>query len=96
VSETFLTLRRNERDMIKLHIGLNIKYPLFLSEVNKFLIFSTDFAKSTQVSNFIKIRPVGGEFLYEDGQTDRQTDRQTNRSDEVVAFSNFPNATKNS
>jgi hypothetical protein len=32
LSETFLTLRRNERDMTKICIGLHVKYLLFLSE----------------------------------------------------------------
>jgi hypothetical protein len=31
LSETFLILRRNEWDMIKMYIGLHVKYPLFLS-----------------------------------------------------------------
>ena len=74
VCETFLILRRTERDKIKIYIGLHVKYPLFLSEFNTSLNFSTYFAKSTQVSNFIKIRPVGDEVFYADGQTDKQTD----------------------
>jgi len=36
ISETFLILRRNERDMTqKMYIGLHIKYPLFLSDFNE-------------------------------------------------------------
>jgi len=35
VCETLLILRRVERDMIKICIGLHVKYPLFLSEFNK-------------------------------------------------------------
>jgi hypothetical protein len=35
MSEAFLTLRRNERDMIKMYFVLHIKYPLFFSEFNK-------------------------------------------------------------
>ena len=45
LSETFLILRRNERDMIKMHIGLHVKYPLFLSEYNQTSIFETHFRK---------------------------------------------------
>jgi hypothetical protein len=34
-SEAFLTLRRTERDMIKIFTGLYVKYPLFLSDINE-------------------------------------------------------------
>ena len=33
-SETFLILRGTERHMIKMYIGLHVKYPLFLSDFN--------------------------------------------------------------
>ena len=36
VSETFFNLRRNERDIIeKIAGGLNVNYPLFLSDLNE-------------------------------------------------------------
>ena len=35
LSETFLILGRNERDMINKCIGLHVKYPLFLSGFNE-------------------------------------------------------------
>ena len=34
LSETFLILRRNERDVIEKSIGLHVKCPLFLSSFN--------------------------------------------------------------
>jgi len=34
LSETFLILRRNERDVIEKSIGLHVKCPLFLSNFN--------------------------------------------------------------
>jgi len=51
----------------------------------------------------MKIRPVGAEFLYADGRTDRHTDRQTDGQDEktgittlrVALFRNLAKATKN-
>jgi len=43
--ETFHFLRRNEWDMIKMYIGLHIKYPLFLSDFNETWIFSKYFRK---------------------------------------------------
>ena len=33
--EIFLILRRNERDMIKMYIGLHVKYALFMSDFNE-------------------------------------------------------------
>jgi hypothetical protein len=45
LSETFLILRRNERDVIKNVDDLHRKYSLFLSEFNERLILSTYFRK---------------------------------------------------
>jgi hypothetical protein len=39
LSETFLILRRTERDMIKMHISLHVKYSISLSDFNESLIF---------------------------------------------------------
>ena len=35
LSETFLIVRITEQDMIKMYIGLHVKYPLFLSNFNE-------------------------------------------------------------
>ena len=43
LSETILILKRTERDMIKLYVGLHVTYPLFLSDFNETWIFSTHF-----------------------------------------------------
>jgi hypothetical protein len=53
--------------------GLQVKYPLFLSYLNETLIFLKDFLINTQISNFMKIRPVGAELFRADRQTDRET-----------------------
>jgi hypothetical protein len=45
VSETFLILRRNERDMIKMYIGIHVKY---LSDFIEIWIFRTEFRKILQ------------------------------------------------
>jgi hypothetical protein len=45
------------------------------------------FSKNSQMSNFIKIRPVG--------DADEQTDKQTDIRKLTVAFGNFANAPKN-
>jgi hypothetical protein len=33
--EIYLILRRNEQDMIRMYIGLHVKYLLFLSDFNE-------------------------------------------------------------
>jgi len=45
LSEIFVILRRNERDMIKKYIGIDVKYPLCLSDFSEPWTFSTDFRK---------------------------------------------------
>jgi hypothetical protein len=45
------------------------------------------FSKNTQISNFMKIHPVGAEML--------QVESQTDGDDEAVTFFNFANASKN-
>jgi len=56
--------------MIKMCIRLHLKYPLILSDFNETDFFDK-FSKNTQISNLIKIHPVGGEFFHADWQTDR-------------------------
>jgi hypothetical protein len=54
----------------KKYIGLHVKYRLFLSDFNETCIFSTDFSINTQISNFMKIRPVAAESFHAGRQTD--------------------------
>ena len=84
-----------------MYIILHVKYPLFLSDFMRislhvkylfscqiFLktwIFSTHFGK-IQISNFLKIRPVGIELLQADGRTDM--------TKLIVAFRSFSKAPK--
>ena len=69
------------------HIGLHVKCPLFLSDFKETWIFSTDFEKKNQVSNFMKIHPAGAE-LFRCGWTDGHTDMTML----IFAFRNFANA----
>jgi len=50
---------------LQLYTGLHVKYPLFLSEFS----FLDRFYKNTQISDLMKIRPMGAELLPADGQT---------------------------
>jgi hypothetical protein len=49
--------------------------------------FSAYFRKIPQISNFIKIHPVGAELFRADRRTERQRDMKL-----IIAFRNFPNA----
>jgi len=51
-----------------MYIGLQVTYHLFLSDLMK-LDFMERLSKNTQISNFMKIRPVGAELFHADGRT---------------------------
>jgi hypothetical protein len=55
-----------------MYIDLHVKYLLFLPYSNKTWIYSTDFWKYAQMSNFRKIRLEGARLFHADGQTDRR------------------------
>ena len=52
-------------------IDIHAKYPLFSSDFNKNLNFLDRFSENTQISNFMKIRPVEAELFHANGQMDR-------------------------
>ena len=61
-------------------------YPFFLSDFNVTCILPSDFRKKkVQISNFVKIRPVGAELFH--------ADRRSDMRKLVVAFRDFANAT---
>jgi len=62
-------------DKKKKDTGFNLKYPFFLSDFNASSIFSTDFSKNPQISNFMKISLVAAQLFHAYGQTDTQTRR---------------------
>jgi hypothetical protein len=47
------------------------KYPFSLPDFNE-TKFLDRFSKNTQMSNYMKIRPVGAELFHTEGRTDRQ------------------------
>ena len=53
-----------------MYVGLPVDCPLFLSDFNETFNFLNRFPKSTQISNFMKIRVVGVELFQVGGQTD--------------------------
>jgi hypothetical protein len=61
-----------------MYVGLHVKYPLVLSDIIDI------FSKNIQISDFMKIHPVGAEFFHADGRTDGRPDSWTNRRDEIV------------
>ena len=72
--DIFFILRRNERDItINVpYIGLHVRCRLLLTDCNEISNFSTDFLKHTQISSFVKIRPVRA-VLFPCGRTDGRT-----------------------
>jgi hypothetical protein len=67
-------------------IGLHIKYQLFWSDFNENLISLNRYLKITQISNFMKIHPVGVQLFCADGWTQKMKS--------IAAFRNFANAPK--
>ena len=53
-----------------MYTGLHVKCPLFLSDFDETLINFDKISKNTQISNAIKMRPVGAESI-PCGRTDR-------------------------
>jgi len=62
-----------------MHVGLHVKYPLFLSDFNLTWFFGR-FSKNVQISNVMKIRPLLPDSLHGDGG---QRDGRTGGYDEA-------------
>ena len=87
LSETFLILRRNERDMIK-NVYWSCKVPFTILPLLWHLNFLDIFSKNSEIPNFMKIRPVGAELFIADGQT-------AGMMKLMVALHNFAKACRN-
>jgi len=55
------------------------------------MLMKSQFSINPQISNFMKIRPLGAEFFHADERTNGQTDMTKLK----VAIRNFTNALKN-
>jgi hypothetical protein len=76
--ETFLILRRIEGGMIKKYILIFMKVPVGLVRFCWNLNILDWFSENIQISNLMKILPVGAELFNAGGQTDRQTRDEAN------------------
>jgi hypothetical protein len=77
------------------YIGHHVKYPLVLTHFKRNLNFLHRFSKKPQISNFMKIRPVGVELFHKDRYNTGQTVWLTDMTKLIVAFRSFANAPKN-
>jgi hypothetical protein len=93
LSETFLILRRIERDMSINVYQFPCKLPVILVRFRGNLNFLNWVSISPQISNFMKIRPMVAELIQCE-IWDRQTERRTDMRKLIVAFRNFSKASK--
>jgi hypothetical protein len=75
--------------MIKIYIDHQTNYCYSCQILMKLELYLDRFSKNTQISYFMKIRPVGAEF-FPCGLTDRQVDM----TKLIAAFHNFANEPK--
>jgi hypothetical protein len=86
LSETFLTLRRNVRDMIKNVNWYSCKVPVIPARFSWNFKFLDRFSKNTRISNFMKFRSVGADMFHADGQTKGRTDRHNEGNSHFSQF----------
>jgi hypothetical protein len=91
VSNTTI-LRRTEQDTIKVYVGLQAKYLLFLSDFNETWILSTVSRKILKFQILMKLCPLGVELLLAGRRKDGRTD--TDITNLIVAFHYFAKGSK--
>ena len=70
MSQIFLILRRNERDVIKMYTGLHIKYR-YSCQLLTYFEFLDTFSENSQISQSIKISPMEAELFHADGEMEK-------------------------
>jgi hypothetical protein len=71
--KTFLILRRIQRDTIIIVHRASGKVSVIVARFEWKLNFLDRFSKNTEISNFIKIRPLWAQLIHADERTDKQT-----------------------
>ena len=91
LSKKLPVLRIVQRDIIiNVHTS-SYEEPVILVTLLRTLNFLVIFSEITQVSNLIKIRPVGAELFH----AYRKTDGRTDMTKQIIAFRNFSKAPTN-
>jgi hypothetical protein len=77
-----LNISHSKNNSVIYYIIINVhtcscKVPVILVRVQLNLTFLDRLSKNAQISNFMKIRPLGSELLHADGQTDRQVEAKS-------------------
>jgi hypothetical protein len=80
--KTALLWRFNDPGNIRTYLGLHVKRPIFLPDLNQVWIFSTNFCKISK----IKFRPVAAALIHADGGADMTM---------LSTFRDYSNAPKN-
>jgi len=93
LSETFLVLRKPERNVIKILYWFDVTYPLFLSDFNETEFSRQIFEKYSSIK--FHENPFSGSRVFPSGRRDGQIDRKTDTRKAIVVFRNFVKAPKN-
>jgi hypothetical protein len=89
LSEIFFILRRTEQYIIKMYIGLHVKYRYFCQILRKLEFYRQSFEKYNKL-NFHD-NPSSGSRDVPCGQTDERTDKHDEANSRYSQFANAPN-----